>query len=338
MTNSLDSVNGLSGLFNMGNTCYFNTIIQCLSNTKLLCAYLTTDEHMKVYEKKHISDYDNFISYRLGNLLKHMWSKNGVCIPRELSDVVGDVKKIFRRGAQNDAEEVLNCMLDNIHEECKLNAISEIQTTDSLTNNAITFWNGYIHNNYSIITDLFTGIFCNMMTCFECHNVVYKFEPFNILSISIPEDATTLEQCLEHFEKPELLTDDNQVRCEKCGKNTDTIKRIFIWEISSVLIIHLKRFKMNGKYAEKNNTSIHFPIVDLTLDKNYHPNYKREYKYNLYGIVNHSGDVGSGHYFAYCQNFMDNNWYQYNDSSVSIIHNFNSSVKSEGYIFMYVKK
>jgi len=327
---------GLSGLFNMGNTCYFNTIIQCLSNTKFLCAYLLTNQHLKVFEKKNITDYEDFVSYKLGNLLKHMWSKNEVCIPRELSEVISSKKRMFHIGIQNDAEELLNYILEKIHEECKIHAFVNRITSDELLNSSISFWNNYIKNNYSIITDLMTGVFCNFLICTECKNTLNIFEPFNVLSIPIPNGATNLSQCLEEFGKSEILENDDSVFCEKCNKKTKTIKKIFIWEISNVVIIHLKRFKMLD-HSEKNCSPIDFPIHNLTFDENYHPDYQKNYKYNLYAIVNHSGDVGSGHYFAYCKNFLNEKWYLYNDSSISELNGLNSNVLSEGYIFMYIK-
>ena len=39
--------------------------------------------------------------------------------------------------------------------------------------------------------------------------------------------------------------------------------------------------------------------------------------YDLYGVVNHHGSLYGGHYTAYCLNFLDHKWYEFNDSRVS---------------------
>ena len=41
--------------------------------------------------------------------------------------------------------------------------------------------------------------------------------------------------------------------------------------------------------------------------------------YDLYGVVNHYGSLGGGHYTAFCQNFINKKWYEFNDSRVSEI-------------------
>ena len=44
---------------------------------------------------------------------------------------------------------------------------------------------------------------------------------------------------------------------------------------------------------------------------------KEQIIYELYGVVNHYGTMGGGHYTAYCKNFLNNKWYEFDDSRVS---------------------
>lgn len=38
--------------------------------------------------------------------------------------------------------------------------------------------------------------------------------------------------------------------------------------------------------------------------------------YELFGVCNHYGVLSSGHYTAYCKNFMNNKWYEFNDNKI----------------------
>ncbi len=59
--------------------------------------------------------------------------------------------------------------------------------------------------------------------------------------------------------------------------------------------------------------------------------------YDLYGVVNHSGSVGFGHYHAYVKNFRANKWYDYNDSSVHEISE-DRLVSSQAYVLFYKRR
>jgi len=39
--------------------------------------------------------------------------------------------------------------------------------------------------------------------------------------------------------------------------------------------------------------------------------------FELYGVSNHYGNAGGGHYTAYCKNQNDNQWYEFDDMRVS---------------------
>ena len=41
-----------------------------------------------------------------------------------------------------------------------------------------------------------------------------------------------------------------------------------------------------------------------------------QYVYDLFGVSNHYGSVGGGHYTATCYNYSRKKWYDFNDSSV----------------------
>ena len=91
-------------------------------------------------------------------------------------------------------------------------------------------------------------------------------------------------------------------------------KKMEIYSISEVVIIHLKRFRNNRKIENL----VEFPIEGLDLTK-YLPKTKDKYIYDLFAVANHTGGLHCGHYYAYCKNVKDGEWYEFNDSHVSKI-------------------
>ena len=144
---------------------------------------------------------------------------------------------------------------------------------------------------------------------------------------------TNLEKLLEDFSKEEKLDKDNLYTCENCKMQLEANKTIEIFHLPKILIIHLKRFNNNKKI----NTLIEFPLVDLNLNK-YVKSNDTISKYNLYGVINHFGSLEYGHYTAFCLNYHDNSWYEYNDRIVNKIQKGKEKeiiVNKNAYILFY---
>ncbi|TNN75107.1 Ubiquitin carboxyl-terminal hydrolase 16 [Liparis tanakae] len=129
----------------------------------------------------------------------------------------------------------------------------------------------------------------------------------------------SVQSCLFYFTEVETLTQNNSLLCVTCTKRqpkkdtaggaqknvyTDALKQMLISSPPPVLTLHLKRFQQNGYSICKVNRHVHFPLIlDLASFcavqcKNLTEG-DAQTLYSLYGIVEHSGTMRSGHYTAY---------------------------------------
>lgn len=114
---------GISGLKNLGNTCYLNSILQCLSNVSLFRTWLiTTDYKQRLLDNKLKKDP---IVEKLTKLYMIIWTQNCQIDPGTIKTIVGETNDIFKSKEQQDSHELLNTLLDMVHEETKIKLTSE---------------------------------------------------------------------------------------------------------------------------------------------------------------------------------------------------------------------
>ncbi|XP_052387218.1 ubiquitin carboxyl-terminal hydrolase 8-like [Carassius gibelio] len=143
-----------------------------------------------------------------------------------------------------------------------------------------------------------------------------------------------VQDCLKLFSKEERLTDSNRFYCRRCKTHRDAIKKMQIWKLPPILLVHLKRFKYDGRWREKLQTLVDFPLDNLDLSQYVIGPKHNLKKYNLYAVSNHYGGLDGGHYTAYCKNPLKQRWFKFDDHEVSDVSA--SSVRSAAaYIFFY---
>jgi len=141
-----------------------------------------------------------------------------------------------------------------------------------------------------------------------------------------------IEDCFKLFVKLEKLKENNEWYCPQCKEFQKASKKMEIYKSPQVLIIHLKRFSAH----EKIDSVVDFPVHDLDLN-NYVISKDGDLKYDLFAISNHYGGLGGGHYIAFAKNFMNNQWYKFDDSYVTEIDE-DKLVSSSAYVLFYRKR
>lgn len=334
---------GLCGLVNLGNKCFLNSILQCLSNTLKLTDYFLSKKHLEDDPQgtnKRKNEYYLVISYV--NLMVNMWETNQLIKPKSFVENISVFVKKYFSLQQQDSHECLVYILDILHRglsyEIEVDIQGEVKnSTDALMKRSLESWRSFYEREYSFIVETFGGMFYNQVKCnnINCTVVSDVFEPYNCLSINIPQETTDLDTCLNSYFNTEQL---DSWCCDKCGANGCT-RNNHVWTFPNYLVIHLKRFTNDGK---KNISHVNFPTDNLNITRFVSPD-KRDpnnYIYSLYAVNYHSGDLNSGHYWSCCKN-TDDNWYLFNDGNVSKLNTVGKTsnlLTKDAYILFYYRK
>lgn len=157
-----------------------------------------------------------------------------------------------------------------------------------------------------------------------------------------------LKQCLEKFSEREQLAETDPWYCPKCKDHVSAFKKMDVWSLPDVLILHLKRFSyVQGLYSgptrEKIEDLVHFPVegLDMRDVMRGHVDEDAPPLYDLYAVSEHSGGLGGGHYTAVAKNFRDHRWYTFNDSLVSPVNEKDvesTLVTSRAYVLFYKRR
>ncbi|GAB4858108.1 ubiquitin-specific protease ubp10 [Ancistrocladus abbreviatus] len=133
------------------------------------------------------------------------------------------------------------------------------------------------------------------------------------------QETVSLFSCLEAFLKEEPLGPDDMWYCPCCKEHRQATKKLDLWRLPEILVIHLKRFSYSRYLKNKLDTFVSFPIHNLDLSKYVKSKngLAASHVYELYAISNHYGGLGGGHYTAYAKLIDENKWYHFDDSHVS---------------------
>jgi ubiquitin C-terminal hydrolase len=328
---------GLCGLLNLGNTCFFNSTLQCLVHSLKLTDYLLSREHTEHDRAHGIKRTGNmaFIqSYVL--LLDDIWESNKLIKPAGFFNQLAGLIPKYKALRQQDSHECLTYILDFLHKstcyEVEVDIQGEVKTErDRLMKMSLESWRTHYASQYSVIKEIFDGMYYNKISCRHCDAKEHVFEPFNTLGVDITHD--TLLGCIGNtFGKGETI---DTWRCEKC-KRAGCVKETKAWTMPHYLIVQLKRFNKSG---QKIQNHVSFSPEDINLKDMISPEKgdPNNYVYSLYAVNYHMGSLNSGHYWSSCKN-IDGSWYILNDGNVTKVANPEDIVTQDAYMLFYYRK
>lgn len=332
---------GLSGLANLGNTCFINACTQILSHTYELHAFLDKETYKQKLKK---DKPDSQLLVEWDELRRLLWDKNCIVSPVKYLHTIQRVARakgqvLFTGYAQNDASEFLLFLVDCFHSaiarEIHITVTGQAENeTDMLAQKCYDMVKQHYAKDYSEFWSMFYGIQVSTVERKDNHKVLaVNPEPYFVINLSIPPNNSTptLLDCFDDYVEGETIP---QYMDEEAKESVSILKKVMFWSFPNVLVVDLKRF--NARF-QKNSIYIHFPLDDLDLSP-YVVGYKREsYVYELYGVCNHSGGVSGGHYTAFVKN-ANGTWYHFNDTSVAEVARPESIVTANAYVLFYRKK
>ncbi|KAF6983219.1 hypothetical protein CFC21_001467 [Triticum aestivum] len=175
----------------------------------------------------------------------------------------------------------------------------------------------------------------------EIYNLKYMddlpdvFKP-GFMSKKTQQEAVNLFSCLDAFLKDEPLGPDDMWYCPCCKEHRQARKKLDLWRLPEILVVHLKRFSYSRYMKNKLDTFVNFPIHDLDMTKyaKHTSGGDQPLIYELYAVINHYGGLGGGHYSAYAKLIEEDSWYHFDDSHVSSV-NEEETRTSAAYLLFY---
>ena len=356
---------GLTGLANLGNTCFINALLQIISHTYELDDILDGGEY-KLKLNKCI-DSELLLSWDELRLL--MWSENCTISPGGFVHAIRNTSKLknnsmFATISQNDMPEFLTFLFDIFHNALKRKVSMTIDgrpknKRDKMAKMCYEMIKKMYTENYSEIFKLFYGIHVSTLSTSSPLSsstnqkekeeyLSIRPEPFMIISLPIPRDKSnvnnrtiTLMDCFDLNCESEYLEGENAWFNETLGKKQNVHKRLVYWSLPDVMILDIKRFEYSPECDSyvKNQTAIRIPVENVDFSKYVEGYNKESYVYDLYGICNHHGDETFGHYTSTVRT-ANSKWYNFNDANIKEVVSIGNTeiVGSTPYCLFYRKK
>jgi len=190
---------GKVGLFNLGNSCYLNSSLQCLSHIKQLTTHFLTGRYAAEVNKENWAGTKGQLVEEYATLMKDLWFRQDKCIsPTTFKKLLGRLKPEWAGFGQHDAHEVIGYLLDMLHEDLNRAKAKpfvekgESDGTDEANDARIAskYNQDLKGRDDSIVRDLVGSMIRNCCTCLNCNKKSVTFEVQTAMTLAIPRSTS----------------------------------------------------------------------------------------------------------------------------------------------------
>ena len=314
----------MTGLKNLGNTSYLNSVLQLLGNIRSFASYFLNPENGKLFQDKLEKYPISFVTHRLCFHLYTLFIKRGreIYTPDSYMCMLGNYNWIYKDYKERDPRMVLVYILNKLHDELNKgksedndfieNNMKISQDRNSIIN--LSLQNMMKYNN-SIIFNYFNWCEIKETKCMNCSNEIYDFLNFSTFELNIFDlarykrniDSVKLEDCLDFYSIPKI----KKKYCYSCKdyKESTTTTQIFS---SPNIFIFLLNLENTTNDEELDNINF---VIEKQVDLGkYIENKSAPLKYELIGMV--YLDKIRNKYCTLACSPIDFNWFLYEDENV----------------------
>lgn len=305
------------GLINCGNSCFANVVLQCLTYTRPLAAYLLQGSHTEECQRN-----DWCFMCELEHHVTRVGQSQIPFSPIKILSQIRNIGNHLGYGRQEDAHEFMRFAIDSMQSIC-LDEVGGEKAVDQRTQET------------TLIHHIFGGHLQSQVRCMQCHHKSHRYEKLMDLAVEIQGNVETLEDALSQFTAPEWLDGENKYKCDRCNAYVKACKRLVIHEAPNILTVALKRFQ-SGKFG-KLNKRVTFPEI-LDMSPYMSEDGDKPPHYELYAVVVHVDMLNAsffGHYICYVKD-LEGSWYKIDDSKVKEV-DVDKVMQQKAYMLLYTR-